>query len=120
MMSDLYTPKSTGFEGTASDHIKEEMQKLQIKLNQMLGTKLKSIDFYITTGSYGYQDELDGSFELTVRVYDDNDDRSDIKYTHSAPNLDDAISHVTRHINADLDGPVIGSGRFRLPKLIAS
>ena len=120
MMSDLYVPESTGFEGTASDHIKEEMQKLHIKLSQMLGTRLKSIDFWITTSSYGYQDELDGSFDLTVRVFDDNDERTDIKYAHSAPNLDDAINHVMRHINADIDGPVISSGRFRLPKLIES
>jgi len=123
MMSDLYVdiPESTGFEGTASDHLKDEMQKFHIQLSQMLGNRLKDINFYIMTSAYSCDDELEGSFDLTVRVYDDPATSStDIKYAHSAPNLDDAITHVMRHIKSDMTGPEIGSGRFRLPKLITS
>lgn len=116
MMSDLYTPGSTGFEGTASDHLKNEMQSIQSKLFKMVGHNLRSINFWIFADSYA-DSELSGTFELSVKV-DTEDDPID--YRHTGPTLDDAWNHVLRHIEVDLGNPEIPSGGFHLPKLITA
>lgn len=116
MMSDLYVPESTGFEGTASDHLKDEMQKIKSKLFKMVGHNLRSINFWICADSYA-DNELSGTFELSVKV--DTEDQP-VEYRHTGPTLDAARDHVFRHIEADLYSPEIPSGGFHLPKLIAA
>jgi hypothetical protein len=118
MMSDHYIEPPTGFEGTASDHLKEEIQAIQIKLRHLVGDRLRSINFWIN--ARGYRDDpLDGSFELTVAV-EALDEGDDTTYKHTGPTLDAALDHVLRHIVADLSAPEIASGNFHLPKLIAA
>lgn len=120
MMSDHYIDQPTGFEGTASDHLKEEMQRIQIRLRQLVGENLRSVNFWVNASCY--RDEcLEGTFELSVRVDGDtvgNDDS--ITYKHSGPTLDAAMDHVVRHIEADLAQPDIEAGSFIIPKLIAA
>ena len=116
MMSDLYTPGATGFEGTASDHLKNEMQSIQSKLFKMVGHNLRSINFWIFADSYA-DGELSGTFELSVKV-DTEDDPID--YRHTGPTLDAALEHVILHIKTDLSSPDIPSGGFLLPKLITA
>ena len=117
MMSDLYTPKSTGFEGTATDHLKEEMQRIQIKMKQLVGENLYSVNFWIDANAYR-DDCMEGSFQLVVRV--DSESSDSVKYEHNGPTLDAALAHVVRHIEADLSQPDIESGKFLIPKLIAA
>ena len=116
-MSDLYRPPSTGFEGTASDHLKEDMQRIQIKLQGLVGTRLRSINFWICGSAYG-EGCLEGSFELAVRLNDEEGE--EVNYKHKGPTLDDVINHVMRHIRTDMEAPLIGAGSFSIPKLIAA
>ena len=117
-VTDLYTPSSDGFEGSASDHIKNDMQVIKTQIRELVGDRLRSINFWISASSYG-DDEIDGSFELSVNV--DSFNYSDkLTYKHTAPSLDAALAHVVRHIETDMAMPEIASGSFYIPKLIAS
>jgi hypothetical protein len=116
MMSDIYVPESTGFEGTASDHLKNEMQAIQSKLFKMVGHNLRSVTFWIAADSYA-NDELSGTFELSVKV---DTEGQPVDYRHTGPSLDAALDHVLRHIEVDLGNPEIPSGGFHLPKLITA
>ena len=115
-MFDEYTTLPT-FEGSATDHLKEEMQKIQIKMKELVGENLYSINFWINANAYR-DDCMEGSFQLVVRV--DGEGGDAIKYEHDGPTLDAALAHVVRHIEADLSQPDIASGKFSIPKLIAA
>tara|TARA_R110000751_G_scaffold270595_1_gene370382 strand:- start:200 stop:550 length:351 start_codon:yes stop_codon:yes gene_type:complete len=115
-MFDNYSTPST-FEGSATDHLKEEMQRIQDKMKELVGEKLCSVSFWISADAYR-DDCLEGSFQLVVRVYREDDDS--VKYNHTGPTLDDVLAHVVRHIEADLYQPDIASGKFSIPKLIAA
>ena len=116
MMSDLYVPNQIGFEGTASDHLKNEMQAIQSKMFEMVGHNLRSVDFWIAADSYA-NEELSGTFELSVKI---DTEGQPVDYRHTGPSLNAALDHVVRHIEADLCSPEIPSGSFHLPKLITS
>ncbi|MBT5871983.1 MAG: hypothetical protein HOH43_01080 [Candidatus Latescibacteria bacterium] len=124
MMSDLYSwlcdiPESTGFEGTASDHLKEEMQAIHIRMQRILGENLRCINFWINASAYR-DDCMEGAFELSVQVDSDDGNRDTITYKHAGPTLEAALDHCVRHIQADIDCPKIPSGSFLMPKLIAA
>lgn len=116
-MSDLYHAPDTGFEGTASDHIKQDMQRIFDNLTTELNDQLRSIRFFIHCNAWS-GDPLEGSFEIDIDVLHHNTEES-ITYKHRAPTLDIAYDHILRHVKADLEGHV-SSGNFILPKLIAA
>ncbi len=118
MMSELYTPRNTGFEGTASDHIKEEIAAAQRRLQNLVGSeRLRCFRIYIFTSAYSDQ-TLSGTFELQVTIEDSAG--HEVDYKHTAPTLDDAVNHVFRHVLADNSGPLIPSGEYQIQKLISA
>ena len=112
-----FYPKCFTFEGSATDHLKEEMQSIHDKMRELVGEKLYSVNFWINANAYR-DDCMEGSFQLVVRV--DGQGGDAIKYEHDGPTLDAALAHVVRHIEADLSQPDIASGKFSIPKLIAA